>query len=195
MLCICVSHHFNYKHKSVIFLVWYIFNSDNGAALPWSIFSPRTTQRVTIDVTLSVLYNVTHSVTLIVTRRKEADMTTAEITVLEKRSAANAIEQANEYLGLTYTGIAEALGVHRQTVFRYRKLKSVPSPEVQESMAQIRELLYLLSEVFIDRDAQLEWLYGPVPLLRNRRPIDLIKKGDFDAVMSVLAGQYSGAFA
>ncbi len=122
-------------------------------------------------------------------------MTTAEITVLEKRSAANAIEQANEYLGLTYTGIAEALGVHRQTVFRYRKLKSVPSPEVQESMAQIRELLYLLSEVFIDRDAQLEWLYGPVPLLRNRRPIDLIKKGDFDAVMSVLTGQYSGAFA
>jgi len=117
------------------------------------------------------------------------------IVWIRNTPAVNAIEQANEYLGLTYTGIAEALGVHRQTVFRYRKLKSVPSPEVQESMAQIRELLYLLSEVFIDRDAQLEWLYGPVPLLRNRRPIDLIKKGDFDAVMSVLAGQYSGAFA
>ena len=122
-------------------------------------------------------------------------MTTADITVLEKRSAAKAIESANELLGLTYTGIAEALGVHRQTVFRYRKHESVPSPEVQERMAQIRELLYLLSEVFTDRDAQLEWLYGPVPLLRDRRPIDLIRKGEFDDVMSVLAGQYSGAFA
>jgi putative toxin-antitoxin system antitoxin component (TIGR02293 family) len=121
-------------------------------------------------------------------------MTTADITILEKQSAANAIQRANEILGLNFTEVAEALGVHRQTVFRYRKLESVPSSEVQEQLAKIRELSYLLSEVFVNTEVQLEWLYSPVPLLRDRRPIDLIRKGEFDEVMSVLAGHYSGAF-
>lgn len=121
-------------------------------------------------------------------------MTTADISILEKRSAANTIQRANEILGMNFSEVAEALGVQRQTVYRYRKLESVPNAEVQERLAKIREISYLLSEVFIDEDAQLEWLYSPVPLLRDRRPIDLIRKGEFDEVMSVLAGHYSGAF-
>ena len=121
-------------------------------------------------------------------------MTTADISILEKQSAANAIQRAYETLGLNYNEVAEAIGVHRQTVFRYRKLESVPSAEVQERLAEIREMSYLLSEVFVNQEAQLAWLYGPVPLLRDRRPIDLIRKGEFDEVMSVLAGHYSGAF-
>ena len=122
-------------------------------------------------------------------------MTTADISILEKRSAANTIQRANKILGLNFSEVAEALGVQRQTVYRYRKLESAPNAEVQERLAKIREISYLLSEVFIDEEAQLEWLYSPVPLLRDRRPIDLIRKGKFDEVMSVLAGHYSGAFA
>ena len=121
-------------------------------------------------------------------------MATTDISILEKQSASNAIRLANEILGLNFTEVAEALGVHRQTIFRYRKLESVPSAEVQERLAMIREISYLLSEVFVNREAQLEWLYGPVPLLRDRRPIDLIRKGEFDEVMSILAGHYSGTF-
>ena len=122
-------------------------------------------------------------------------MTTADISILEKQSAANAIQRANEIMGLNFTEVAEALGVHRQTVFRYRKLESVPSAEVQERLSKFREISYLLSEVFVNKDAQLEWLYGAVPLLRDQRPIDLIRKGEFNKVISVLAGHYSGAFA
>jgi len=122
-------------------------------------------------------------------------MTMVDITVLEKKSAANTIQQASEHLKLNFTEVAEALGVHRQTVFRYRKLESVPSADVQERLAKFREISYLLSEVFVDQAVQLEWLYSPVPLLRDRRPIDLIRKGEFDEVLSVLAGHYSGAFA
>ena len=122
-------------------------------------------------------------------------MTTTEIAQLEKESAAKTVRQAKEDLGLNYTEVASALGVHRQTVFRYRKHESVPSAEVQVRLAKIREISFLLDKVFVDRDAQLEWLYGPVPLLRGRRPIDLIRKGELDEVISVLAGHYSGAFA
>jgi len=127
-------------------------------------------------------------------RSKSRSSKFTNISDLEKQSAANAIQRANEILGLNFTEVAEALGVHRQTVFRFRKLESVPSAEVQERLAQIREIVYLLSEVFVNKEAQLEWLYSPVPLLRDRRPIDLIRKGEFDEVMSVLAGHYSGAF-
>lgn len=95
-------------------------------------------------------------------------MTSADITVLKQRSAENAIENENEILGLNCTDIPEAQGVHRQTVFRYRKFSSVPYPEVQERMAQIRELLYLQSEVFDDCEAQLGWFYSPVAMLRDR---------------------------
>lgn len=122
-------------------------------------------------------------------------MTTTDIAQLEKESAAKAIHRAHEDLGLNYNEVASALGVHRQTVFRYRKHELVPSAEVQDRLAKIRELFFLLDEVFVDRDAQLEWLYGPVPMLRDRRPIDLIRKGEFDEVISVLAGHHSGAFA
>jgi len=127
-------------------------------------------------------------------RSKSRSSKFTNISDLEKRSTANAIQRANEILGLNFTEVAEALGVHRQTVFRYRKLESVPSAEVQERLAKIREIAYLLSEVFVNKETQLEWPYSPVPLLRDRRPIDLIRKGEFDEVMSVLAGHYSGAF-
>ncbi len=121
-------------------------------------------------------------------------MTAADTSILEKQSAVDAIQQANDILGLNSIEVAEALGVHRQTVFRYRKLESVPSAEVQERLTKIREISYLLAEVFINIEAQHEWLYSPELLLRDRRPIDLIKKGEFDEIMSVLAGHYSGAY-
>jgi len=150
---------------------------------------------VTADITKHVTYNVKQIVTSVLYDHLEVAMTTTDISILEKRSAANTIQRAKEILGLNFSEVAEALGVQRQTVYRYRKLESVPNAEVQERLAKIREISYLLSEVFIDEGTQLEWLYSPVPLLRERRPIDLIRKGEFDEVMSVLAGHYSGAFA
>ncbi len=121
-------------------------------------------------------------------------MTTIVTPILVKQAAADAIQQANEILGSSFSEVAEALGVHRRTVFRYRKLESVPSAEVQERLANIREISFLLDKVFINVEAQQEWLHSLVPMLGNRRPIDLIRNGDFDGIISVLAGHYSGAF-
>jgi uncharacterized protein (DUF2384 family) len=60
-----------------------------------------------------------------------------------------------------------------------------------EALSQIS---YLLDEAFEIREDGLTWLYTPVPLLKGRCPIDLMRKGELDQVLSVLAGQYSGAF-
>jgi uncharacterized protein (DUF2384 family) len=41
----------------------------------------------------------------------------------------------------------------------------------------------------------LEWLHSPIPMLRGRQPIDLIRQGDLDQVVSILSGILSGASA
>jgi uncharacterized protein (DUF2384 family) len=60
-------------------------------------------------------------------------------------------------------------------------------------MEKMREISYLLEQVFAGRQAQTDWLYSPVPMLRDRRPIQLLRQGELDRVLSVLAGIYTGA--
>ncbi|NOQ22035.1 MAG: DUF2384 domain-containing protein [Candidatus Aegiribacteria sp.] len=112
---------------------------------------------------------------------------------LEKTAAKETIEAALEYLGLSKVELARALGVDRRTIFRYRNRVNVPSRHVRAKMEKLREIQHLLSEIFDGRDAQLNWLCSPVPLLRGSRPIDLLRRGDIDEVLSILAGLHSGA--
>ncbi|MBN1427363.1 MAG: DUF2384 domain-containing protein [Anaerolineae bacterium] len=120
-------------------------------------------------------------------------MTTMSIAALEKRAAKDTIDQAREIFGLDYVEVASALGVDRRTIFRYRANSSVPSPDVRARLGKIREIAHLLNAVFANHEVQLEWLYSPVPLLKGHRPIDLIRQGELDEVLSVLAGVQTGA--
>src|SRR5512139_2479503 len=98
---------------------------------------------------------------------KEIPMGTVAIAALEKKVAKDTIDQARKVFGLDYVEVASALGVDRRTVFRYRTSSSVPSPDVRARLGKIREIAHLLAAVFAGHDAQLEWLYSPVPLLRD----------------------------
>jgi len=120
-------------------------------------------------------------------------VSTAVVERLEKRAAEEAIESAHEALGLGYAELASALGVDRRTVLRYRQRRTVPTRRVRARLEKLRELRHLLGEVFADADEGLAWLYSPVEILRNRRPIDLVREGALDTVISVLAGIHSGA--
>lgn len=120
---------------------------------------------------------------------------TVSIKSLEMQAAENAIQMAGDELGLNLNEVASAIGVHRRSVYRYINHESAPSPDVRENLAKLREITQLLSEVFTDKDAELTWLYSSVPMLRGQRPVDKIRKGELDEVISVLAGHYSGAFA
>jgi putative toxin-antitoxin system antitoxin component (TIGR02293 family) len=121
--------------------------------------------------------------------------TSVSVEKLEKQRAQNTITQAQEALQLNNVELASALSVDRRTILRYRNQDSVPSPGTRERFIKLEELLYLLTQVFVDDSARLEWLHTPVPMLRGRQPIDLIRKGELEQVISVLAGLYSGAFA
>jgi uncharacterized protein (DUF2384 family) len=120
-------------------------------------------------------------------------MAIAVVERLEKEAAKQTIEEARATFGLNYVDLAAALDVDRRTLLRYRKEVSAPSPKVRMRMEKLREIAYLLLEVFETREDGLEWLYSPVDLLRRRRPIALMRNGDIDDVLAVLAGLYSGA--
>lgn len=121
-------------------------------------------------------------------------MAVATVVRLERETARKTIEEARESFGLNYEDLASALDVTRRMLLRYRKEKNTPSPKVRDRLEALRQISYLLDEVFETREDGLTWLYTPVPLLKGRRPIDLMRKGELDEVISVLAGQYSGAF-
>ncbi len=121
-------------------------------------------------------------------------MTTAVVDDYEKAAAEQIIEQAQEDLGLTNNDVAAALRVNQRTVYRYKKKKHVPRRKVQVRMEKLRDLHFLLSEVFATEETKYEWLYTPVPALQDRRPIDQIRQGKLDEVIAVLSGIYSGAY-
>ncbi len=117
------------------------------------------------------------------------------IKQLEMRAAEKAILMAGNKLGLNLNEVASALDVHPRTVYRYKNHESAPSPDVRDRLGKLREISQLLTEVFVDQEARLTWLYSEVPMLRGQLPIDVIRKGELDEVISILAGLYSGAFA
>ena len=120
-------------------------------------------------------------------------MSIATVERLEKKVAKETVERARNRFGLDYTEVADALGVDRRTLFRYRKKLTVPSQRVRARLEKMREIDHLLDELFEGREGALEWLYSPVPVLRGRRPVDLVRDGELDEVLSVLAGLYAGA--
>jgi uncharacterized protein (DUF2384 family) len=120
-------------------------------------------------------------------------MTLNIIDKLERETARKTIEDTRGAFGLKYVDIASALDVDRRTLLRYRNLKNTPVPEVRDRLETLRQISFLMDELFLNREDGLVWLYEPVPLLQGRRPIDLIRKGELDEVLSILAGLYSGS--
>lgn len=126
-------------------------------------------------------------------RDRKTLMAVATVDRLERETARKTIEDARESFGLTYGDLASALDVTRRMLLRYRKEMNTPSPKVRDRLEALRQISHLLDLIYVNREDGLTWLYTPVPLLQGRRPIDLIRKGELDEVLSVLAGFYSGA--
>ena len=64
----------------------------------------------------------------------------------------------------------------------------------RKAIADLQELVLLLREIFPGgKDAQ-RWLNKAVPVLKGKRPIDLIRNDHLAKVISVLETFHSGAF-
>ncbi|MCX6071371.1 MAG: DUF2384 domain-containing protein [Chloroflexi bacterium] len=112
----------------------------------------------------------------------------------ERKDARRAVAEAQKNLGLNSGELAKLLDVDRRTILRYRKETSAPSEHVRKRIQALRDLNDLLDQVFPSREAAQDWLYSPVPSLRARRPIDLLRAGNLEEVVSELAGLDGGVF-
>ena len=120
-------------------------------------------------------------------------MPSAVVQNLERQAAQEAVDAAVAVLDLNFEQLADALQVDRRTVYRYRKRQTVPTPEVRRRFDMLREIIQLLEEVFAKPEDRHEWLYRIVPLLRGRRPIDLMLKAELEPIVEILAGYQAGA--
>jgi DNA-binding XRE family transcriptional regulator len=108
--------------------------------------------------------------------------------------AQNTFDVFREKYAWKNADLADALEVSRRSVQRYSNGDSNPTRKVMKKIADLRDLSILLDEVFVDREAAVRWLNTSVPVLKGRRPVDLIRRGELDQVISALASVYSGAF-
>ncbi|MGI8546793.1 MAG: antitoxin Xre/MbcA/ParS toxin-binding domain-containing protein [Gemmatimonadaceae bacterium] len=117
---------------------------------------------------------------------------------VESQSTADIVNWVRTQFGLTHEQIGILVGVTARSAQRWSDAgnPTVPVGPHRAKIEQLRDLRRLLEHSFPSNiDAALQWLHAPVPLLEGRRPIDLIKQGRMDRVISVLAGAYAGAFA
>ncbi len=115
--------------------------------------------------------------------------------LLQAQLAARIVTWAREILELTYPEIGSALEVNRRTVMRWAHSEHAPSIQHLAKLEDLGELRHLLETVFPDAETGSQWLHSPVPMLRGRTPMALIRSGDLQAVIGVLAGLEAGAFA
>lgn len=115
---------------------------------------------------------------------------------LEAESTAELVSWMRSYLGLTYKQVGTLAGATTRTAQRWGNADelTVPSGDHRVKVEQLRDLKRLLVSTFPDDQVALEWLHREVRLLGGRRPIDLIKRGNLNPVVEVLAGAHAGVF-
>ncbi|HSR48669.1 MAG TPA: antitoxin Xre/MbcA/ParS toxin-binding domain-containing protein [Anaerolineales bacterium] len=121
-------------------------------------------------------------------------MTDSLVRELELSEARTTFAKFRDEYEWDNADLAAALQVDRRTVQRYRSGASYPTRRVRSSIADLRELAILLDEIFADDADALRWLNKGVPVLKGRRPIDLIKRGKLSEVVTALNTYHSGAF-
>ena len=102
-----------------------------------------------------------------------------------------AIEDAHDYLGLSYQRIAKAIKADESTLHRWRS-GGEPSPVFAARLEALEELLAELRETFRQADDARAWLEREVPALKDRRPIDLIDEGRLEVLTGILYALNSG---
>lgn len=115
-------------------------------------------------------------------------------TERELDAAHETVGWSHDALGLTYQEIGASLGVSERTLRRWRNGMNLPRRSRRERLEDLRELRYLLTQVFpqpADRD---EWLHSSSRLLRDRTPMSFLRQGRVAAVRDALATLETGAF-
>ena len=90
--------------------------------------------------------------------------------------------------------IARVSGSHPRTVARWQVDAAVPRRDAEERILELKAVVDLLRRVMRD-DAARVWLRTPNPDLDYEKPLDLIARGDFRQVISLVLAIAEGVSA
>ena len=105
------------------------------------------------------------------------------------------VSAARENLNLTQDEIARLLGVETAALDKCLNQPAAAGPEFHDRVHKLWDTAVLMKEVFPDRDAGLAWLRKEEDLwFKGKCPVDLLRQGEIDEVLTALATFYTGAF-
>jgi transcriptional regulator with XRE-family HTH domain len=90
--------------------------------------------------------------------------------------------------------IAEALGVNRAQVKRWRQGETEPGAENADRVVGLDAAVALLSG-YLEPTSIPKWLMGHNAHLGDRRPVDLLREGNLSDVIAAIEALKSGAYA
>jgi transcriptional regulator with XRE-family HTH domain len=89
--------------------------------------------------------------------------------------------------------LADALGVNRSQITRW--LKGAGIDPLNAEKIDILELVLSNLLRLYDPEVARAWLFGLNPHLRNRRPIDLVRAGKVEELLSAIRQERAGSYA
>ena len=113
-----------------------------------------------------------------------------------RTSTSQAVQRLGEVMEaaeIDTTGVARILSKDAKTVRRWLASKAAPRWDAKETVLALNVVLERLAEVGEAGSAE-EWLFTPVPALSNRRPVDLIRDGQFREVLDLIDAIGEGVF-
>lgn len=90
--------------------------------------------------------------------------------------------------------VAEALGVDRAQVKRWREGRTEPGPENADRVVGLDTAVELLSG-YLEPSSIPKWLMGTNAHLGDRRPIDLLREGNLSHVIAAIEALKTGSYA
>jgi putative toxin-antitoxin system antitoxin component (TIGR02293 family) len=105
-------------------------------------------------------------------------------TRLERAAAKAALEPAD---------VARVIGTNPRTVSRWISAEVVPRREARERLLELIAVLERLSGILRPSSAH-DWLFMPNPELDNYKPVDLLERGEFRAVLGAIDALAEGVF-
>lgn len=90
--------------------------------------------------------------------------------------------------------LAEALGVDRAQLKRWREGVTEPGLENAERVVGLDTAVTLLSG-YLEPTSVPKWLMGYNAHLGDRRPVDLLREGDLSGVIAAIEALRSGSYA
>jgi len=105
--------------------------------------------------------------------------------------AGDVVRRLRDY-GLTQSAIAKATGATVRSVRNWEATSAI-RPRNDERLRDLREIVLILKETLTEKGVG-QWLRARNRTLKGRRPIELLERGQFEAVRNAAKAYVEGAY-